>query len=98
MVPQEDESWLINGSMQLQEMLERFGIENGGYDADTVGGWIGEMIRRVPENGDIFETGGYRFEVTEMDGFRVTKIRAEKVPEEKKDSAEEPVEAPEGEE
>ncbi len=98
MVPQEDESWLINGSMQLQEMLERFGIENGGYDADTVGGWIGEMIRRVPENGDIFETGGYRFEVTEMDGFRVTKIRAEKVPEEKKDSAEEPGEAPEGEE
>ena len=39
------------------------------------------MIRRVPEIGDSFETAGYRFEVTDMDGFRVTEIRAEKMPE-----------------
>ena len=79
-VEQADGSWLISGATQLQETLERFEIENS-YDADTVGGWVGEMIQRVPEVGDRFEAGEYRFEVTEMDGFRVTLVRAEKCPE-----------------
>ena len=79
--PTEDGGWRISGGTQLQDLLEQFGLEDGGYDADTVGGWVGEMIRRVPEIGDSFETAGYRFEVTDMDGFRVTEIRAEKMPE-----------------
>ena len=79
-VLQEDGSWLIQGGTQLQEMLERMEIPNE-YDADTVGGWVGEMIQRVPEIGDQFEVSGFRFEVTEMDGFRVTLVRAEKTPE-----------------
>jgi len=81
-VEREDGSWLIQGGTQLQELLEKFGIENSGYDADTVGGWVGEMIQRVPEIGAEFRLSGYRFTVTEMDGFRVTMIRAEKLPEE----------------
>ena len=85
-VKQEDGSWLIQGSTQLPEMLEMLGIEaeENAYDADTVGGWVGEMIQRVPEVGDRFEVSGYRFEVTEMDGFRVTLVRAEKMPETEK--------------
>ena len=78
---QPDGTWLINGGTQLTELLEKFEIGNDGYDADTVGGWIGEMIQRVPENGDQFVIDGYRFEVAEMDGFRVTLVRAEKEPE-----------------
>ncbi len=81
-VEEADGSWLIQGATQLQETLERFGMENeNSYDADTVGGWVGEMVQRVPEVGDSFEAGGYRFQVEEMDGFRVTQVRAEKAPE-----------------
>ncbi|MBQ9251251.1 MAG: HlyC/CorC family transporter [Clostridia bacterium] len=93
---QEDGSWTIDGGMQLQEMLEQFEIENPGYDADTVGGWVGEMIQKVPENGDAFQVGGYRFTVAEMDGFRVTKVSGEKIPELAEVPAEEgPEKAPE---
>ncbi|MBQ9210766.1 MAG: HlyC/CorC family transporter [Clostridia bacterium] len=93
---QEDGSWTIDGGMQLQEMLEQFEIENPGYDADTVGGWVGEMIQKVPENGDAFQVGGYRFTVAEMDGFRVTKVSGEKIPEQPEPPAEEePEKAPE---
>ena len=91
---QEDGSWRISGGLQLQEMLERFGIENT-FDADTVGGWAGEMLQRVPENGDRFRVAGYQFEVTEMDGFRVTAVRAEKAPEEPEKAQEENAEPPE---
>jgi CBS domain containing-hemolysin-like protein len=74
--------------MQLEEMLERLNLENT-YDTDTVGGWVGEMLQKVPEIGDTFELEGHRFEVAEMDGFRVTKVRLRK-PQEA--DAEEPAE------
>ena len=74
----EDGSFLVDGGMQLQDMLESLGMENNDYDADTVGGWVGEMIQKVPENGDRFTVGEHQFTVMEMDGFRVTRVKAEK--------------------
>ena len=83
----EDGSYVVDGGLQLQEMLDRLELENT-YDTDTVGGWVGEMLQKVPEIGDTFELEGHRFEVAEMDGFRVTKIRLEKVPEAAADAGE----------
>ncbi|MBR0386949.1 MAG: HlyC/CorC family transporter [Clostridia bacterium] len=74
----EDGSFLVDGGMQLQDMLESLGMENNDYDADTVGGWVGEMIQKVPENGDRFTVGEHQFTVMEMDGFRVTRVKTEK--------------------
>jgi hypothetical protein len=45
----------------------------------------------VPEVGDSFSLEGYKFTVMEMDGFRVTRIKVEKLP------PEEPEKAPEEE-
>ena len=79
-VQNEDGSYMVDGGLQLEEMLERLKLENT-YDTDTVGGWVGEMLQKVPEIGDTFELEGHRFEVAEMDGFRVTKVRLRKPPE-----------------
>jgi len=76
-VQNEDGSYMVDGGLQLSEMLERLKLENT-YDTDTVGGWVGEMLQKVPEIGDTFELEGHRFEVAEMDGFRVTKVRLRK--------------------
>jgi CBS domain containing-hemolysin-like protein len=76
-VQNEDGSYMVDGGLQLEEMLERLNLENT-YDTDTVGGWVGEMLQKVPEIGDTFELEGRRFEVAEMDGFRVTKVRLRK--------------------
>ena len=88
-VEQEDGSWLIHGNTQLQEVLEKYGLENSGYDADTAGGWVGEMLQRVPEDGDQFQVADMRFTVREMDGFRVMQIQAERQPEPEPEAAEE---------
>ena len=72
-VEQEDGTLIVDGNMQLQELLEKYGIEDE-YDTDTVGGWAGEMLEKVPEVGDTFVVNGHRFTVTEMDGFRVTRM------------------------
>ena len=88
-VEQEDGSLIVDGSMQLEELMEKFGLENT-YDADTVGGWAGEMLEKVPEVGDSFTIRGYQFTVMEMDGFRVTRMQVAKLPpEEPEEAAEE---------
>ena len=79
MVENEDGSLIVDGGMQLQELLEKCGIVNS-YDTDTVGGWVAEMLEKVPEVNDSFDLEGYHFEVTEMDGFRVTKVKVTEIP------------------
>ena len=81
-VEQEDGTLIVDGNMQLQELLEKFGKEDDEYDADTVGGWASEMLEKVPEVGDTFTLDGHQFTVTEMDGFRVTKMKVEEMAEE----------------
>ncbi len=91
-VEQEDGTLIVDGNMQLQELLDKLEAENE-YDTDTVGGWAGEMLEKVPEVGDSFMLGRHRFTVTEMDGFRVTRMQVEELPEEKPE--EQPEEAEE---
>ena len=81
-VEQEDGTIIVDGNLQLEELMEKTGLENT-YDADTVGGWAGEMLEKVPEVGDNFTLGNHRFTVLEMDGFRVTRVQVETLPEEK---------------
>ena len=79
-VEQEDGTLIVDGNMQLQELLDKFDVTNE-YDTDTVGGWAAEMLEKVPEVGDSFTLGRHQFTVTEMDGFRVTRIQITELPE-----------------
>ena len=87
-VEKEDGTLIVDGNMQLQELLEKYGLEDV-YDADTVGGWSSEMLEKVPEVGDEFTLDKYRFTVTEMDGFRVTRIQIMTMPEDEEPAGEE---------
>ena len=80
-VEQEDGTLIVDGNMQLQELLDKLEAENE-YDTDTVGGWAAEMLEKVPEVGDSFRLENHEFTVTEMDGFRVTKMQVTDIPEE----------------
>ena len=86
-VEKEDGTVIVDGNMQLQELLEKYELEDK-YDADTVGGWAGEMLEKVPEVGDTFTLEKHQFTVTEMDGFRVTKIQVTPLPEAEEGPAE----------
>ena len=73
-VTMEDGSWLVDGGMQLAELLEMAGVEDV-YAADTVGGWAAEVMGCIPFVGAAFETDELRGLVTEMDKRRVTRLR-----------------------
>ncbi len=87
-VEQEDGTLIVDGNMQLQELLDKLDTENDEYDTDTVGGWAAEMLEKVPEVGDSFTLGRHQFTVTEMDGFRVTRMQVTELPEEQPEAPE----------
>lgn len=72
-----DRAWQVDGRMQLEDMLERLGVEDT-YEADTVGGWASEMLGRIPTVGMAFDEAGLHCIVTGMDQRRVTRVRVSK--------------------
>ncbi|UCH48441.1 MAG: HlyC/CorC family transporter [Betaproteobacteria bacterium] len=84
-------SWLIDGmldTLDLKELLdvrELPGEDDGVYH--TLGGMTMIQMGRVPKPADVFEWGGYRFEVVDMDGSRVDKVLVTRLPQSVQDES-----------
>jgi putative hemolysin len=80
-VKREDGSWLLEGYMQADEMAEHLNIplpENRDYE--TVAGYVLSHLNHLPTTGESFEAQGWRFEVVDLDGRRIDKVIAAKIP------------------
>jgi len=76
-VQREDGSWLISGSMPIDEMADRLGLSLPARRSyQTAAGLVIEALQKLPKTGDVTETQGWRFEVVDMDGRRVDKLLA----------------------
>lgn len=77
--PCSDGSWLVDGKLPIDEFKEIFKpggfLEGESHSFETTGGFLMAVLGRVPVEGDAIELGRFRFEVTQMDGRRVDKIR-----------------------
>jgi putative hemolysin len=61
----------------------------------TVGGFVLDQLGFIPHGGEIFDFGGYRFSVVEMDGRRVARVKIERkrpVPAEQSETTTQPAE------
>jgi putative hemolysin len=80
-VRREDGSWLISGGMPVDEMAERLSIsvsERRTYH--TAAGFVLHFLGQLPSVGETFVAHGWRFEVVDMDGRRIDKILAKRLP------------------
>lgn len=68
-----DGSYDINGSTRLSDMCESIGCSIDS-EAETVGGWVTEMLGGIPESGESFECGGMHVTVESTDKRRVLKV------------------------
>ena len=78
-----DGSWLIDATMAIVDVREVLGLAQlpGEERADfqTLGGLVMTHFGRIPKAGDFFEAGGFRWEVVDMDRFRVDKVLVTRV-------------------
>lgn len=83
-VQREDGSWLIDGTISIDEFKEYFHIEAVPDEADaeyhTLGGFIMTYLGRIPVTGDHFLWEQFRFEIIDMDGNRIDKVLMSRLP------------------
>jgi putative hemolysin len=76
-VRRDDGSWLISGSMPVDEMAERLSIALPAERSyHTAAGLVLGGLGHLPEVGESFDIQGWRFEVVDLDGRRIDKILA----------------------
>ncbi len=76
-VEREDGSWLVEGSILVDELREIVPIsefESPDVDYATLAGYILHKVGEIPRAGDHFEAEGYRFEVVDMDKSKIDKV------------------------
>ena len=77
LVKREDGSWLISGTLSADAMAEQLGIDlPEDRDYATAAGFALSVLRRIPDTGEHFDHGDWRFEIVDMDGRRVDKLLA----------------------
>jgi putative hemolysin len=78
----EDGSYLVDGSMRIDDLKDLLGVRSLIEDEDadeesginTLAGLVIHKLEHIPKVGDTFTAKGYRFEIVDMDGNRVDKI------------------------
>ena len=77
-----ESAFVMDGMMPVDELKARLDLPDlpaeGSYH--TLAGLLLALLRRVPRAGDRIVFAGWRFEVLEMDGRRVDKVRASREP------------------
>ncbi len=84
-VMREGGSWLLDGMIPIPELKDRLGLktvpeeEKGSYH--TLSGMVMWLLARLPQTGDIVTWENWRFEVVDLDGKRIDKVLATRIPE-----------------
>jgi putative hemolysin len=79
-----DGSWLLDGMIPIPELQDRLGIRTESLDEkrgyNTLGGMLMWLSGKVPQTGDALDWQRWRFEVVDMDGNRIDKVLASRLP------------------
>lgn len=80
-----DGSWLLDGLIPVPELKDRLGMKTvpeetkGRYN--TLSGMIMWLLGTVPRTGDVAQWEDWRLEVVDLDGNRIDKVLASRLPE-----------------
>ncbi|MDY3015460.1 MAG: hemolysin family protein [Evtepia sp.] len=84
--PQEDGSYLISCSANLDDLFDRFSLRATDIDSASISGWVMDQLGRLPVEGDHFIYETLDVTVTKIDHRRILEIRVAVIPEEEEAS------------
>jgi len=75
-VKRDEASWLIDGLTPVEDVMAALGIErfDGAENYETIAGFMMYRLRKVPKRTDKVEFSGYRFEVVDIDNYRIDQL------------------------
>ncbi|WP_261923632.1 hemolysin family protein [Shewanella sp. NFH-SH190041] len=80
-VARDNNSWLVDGVTPITDVMRAFDIEEFPYNEnyETMAGFMMYMLRKIPKRTDFVVFSGYKFEVVDIDAFRVDQLLVTKV-------------------
>jgi putative hemolysin len=79
-VRENENSYVVPGNMDVDRLDELFHVRPNGHEAATVAGLVSEILGRIPEQGEVVEENGLRFEVLNSTERRIERLRISAVP------------------
>ena len=75
-VQRDANSWLIDGATPIGDVLRVLHLDELPHDGDyeTLAGFLMVMLRRVPRRTDSVTCAGYKFEVLDVDSYRIDQV------------------------
>ncbi len=80
-VRRDADSWLIDGMTPIEDVLHALVLDELPHEAEyeTLAGFLMVMLRRVPRRTDSVVWGGYKFEVMDVDSYRIDQVLVSRV-------------------
>ena len=80
-VRRDENSWLIDGVTPIQDVLHALSLDTLPHEDDyeTLAGFMMVMLRRVPRRTDTVVWGNYKFEVLDVDSYRIDQVMVSRV-------------------
>ncbi|MFT3759583.1 MAG: hemolysin family protein [Thauera sp.] len=75
-VRRDDRSWLIDGVTPIEDVMQALEIDEfeGFENYETVAGFLMYRLRKVPRRTDSVLYAGYKFEVVDIDNYRIDQV------------------------
>jgi putative hemolysin len=76
----DDSILVLDGSINILDLEAQYEMSlphDAGFE--TLAGFVLAQLQKIPETGESFEFEGHRFTVSEMDGYRIAKVKVEKL-------------------
>lgn len=75
-VARDENSWLVEGGTPIDDVMRVLDIDDfpqsGNYE--TIGGFMMYMLRKIPKRTDFVKFAGYKFEVVDIDSYRIDQL------------------------
>ena len=75
-IKRDETSWLIEGATPIEDAMHVFEIEDfpESQNYETIGGFLTFMLRRIPHRTDFVVYAGYKFEIMDIDNYKIDQI------------------------
>ncbi len=81
-VRRDEHSWLIDGVTPIEDVMRVLQLEDmpHGDEYETMAGFLMVMLRRVPRRTDSVIWDGHKFEVLDVDSYRIDQVMVTRLP------------------
>ncbi len=80
----DDNKFVVSGKANIEKVFETLDMDSD-FEAITVGGWVMEILERIPSTGESFTYQNLQVTVLKMMGRRIEQVEIIRLPEESKD-------------